>query len=600
MRSTPRSLSPLSESAVERLAAEPIVIGRGRQRRLDLTLARGNIADVNTRAVVLGLFRNVDPDGAASAIDDVLGGAIRELVRCRMFSPDSGSLFVLPTPRTPLRADFVVLAGLGTIDRFGPQVVELVASNITKTLAGANVEEFATVLLGASSGQNSTQCARHLLRGILAGVRDGDPRRRFRELTLVEYRRERQDEIRQAIYAACREDFCDDFEIVVHDLSLPPTARAAAKAGEATSVPSPSPIYLHVRAEEVTARHLTIRAAALTAGSKAALVDANIRIVLATLRRELAKVGRPGFGAVELERLGTTLAATVLPAQVSAQLKPSRKHHLTVIHDRESSLIPWEVLRFGGWTPALDAGLSRRYLAENVAVARWSETRRAQRELRLLLVVDPTEDLPAAKKEGDRIKAMASSTSDLVVDVLVGQQASKSAVLQAIQSERFDVLHYAGHAFFSEEAPGQSGLECADGPLRALELLNLRILPALMFFNACEAARVRGGRRRGAPQGTRVGAREDLSSSVGFAETLMRAGVANYVGTYWPVGDAAAGVFAAEFYGAVMAGESLGHAVVAGRKSVVKLKSIDWADYIHYGAPDFRLKRRTPSSPSGT
>lgn len=585
MRSPAASLAP----------AEPIVIGRGRQRRLDLTLARGNIADVNAGAVVLGVFRNVAPDGAASAIDDVLSGAIRELVRCRMFSPDSGSLFVLPTPRTPLQADFVVLAGLGTIDRFGPQVVELVASNITRTLAGANVEEFATVLLGASSGQDSAECARHLLRGILAGVRDGDPRRRFRGLTLVEYNVERQEEIRQAIYTACREDFCNDFEIVVHDLDLPPTARATGTARKASSAPPPSPIYLHVRAEEVTARHLTIRAAALTAGSKAALVDASIKIALATLRRELAKIGRSGFGAAQLETLGSTLASTVLPAPVLAQLQPSRKHHLTVIHDRESSLIPWEVLRFGSWTPALDAGLSRRYLAEDVAVARWSETRRAQKDLRLLLVVDPTDDLPAAKREGERIRAMAASTSDLTVDVLVGEQASTSAVLQAIQSEQFDVLHYAGHAFFSEQAPGQSGLECADGPLRALELLNLRILPTLMFFNACEAARVRGRKPRGSPQGKRVGARADLSSSVGFAETLMRAGVANYVGTYWPVGDAAAGVFAAEFYRAVMAGASLGHAVVSGRKSVVKLKSIDWADYIHYGDPDFALKRRTAS-----
>ena len=33
------------------------------------------------------------------------------------------------------------------------------------------------------------------------------------------------------------------------------------------------------------------------------------------------------------------------------------------------------------------------------------------------------------------------------------------------------------------------------------------------------------------------------ADSVGFAESLMRAGVANYVGTYWPVGDDAADEF---------------------------------------------------------
>ena len=43
----------------------PVVVGRGHQRRLDLTLVRGSIADVSTRALVLSLFANVDPTGAA-------------------------------------------------------------------------------------------------------------------------------------------------------------------------------------------------------------------------------------------------------------------------------------------------------------------------------------------------------------------------------------------------------------------------------------------------------------------------------------------------------------------------------------------------------
>ena len=40
----------------------------------------------------------------------------------------------------------------------------------------------------------------------------------------------------------------------------------------------------------------------------------------------------------------------------------------------------------------------------------------------------------------------------------------------------------------------------------------------------------------------------------------------------------------------VIAGGSLGPAMVAGRQSVAKLNSIDWADYIHYGDFNFVLK----------
>ena len=48
--------------------------------------------------------------------------------------------------------------------------------------------------------------------------------------------------------------------------------------------------------------------------------------------------------------------------------------------------------------------------------------------------------------------------------------------------------------------------------------------------------------------------------------------------------------FAREFYGSILGGGTIGDALLAGRKAVEKSGSIDWADYIHYGDPRFRLK----------
>ncbi len=48
-----------------------------------------------------------------------------------------------------------------------------------------------------------------------------------------------------------------------------------------------------------------------------------------------------------------------------------------------------------------------------------------------------------------------------------------------------------------------------------------------------------------------------------------------------------------EVYGALLNGEAIGTAVSSGRQAVRhKAKSFDWADYIHYGNPDFVLKFR--------
>ena len=72
----------------------------------------------------------------------------------------------------------------------------------------------------------------------------------------------------------------------------------------------------------------------------------------------------------------------------------------------------------------------------------------------------------------------------------------------------------------------------------------------------------------------------------------MRGGIANYMSTYWPVGDAAAKAFSTTFYERVLDGKPIGLALLEGRKAVLQLKEQDWADYILYGNSDFVLKQR--------
>ena len=114
----------------------------------------GSIVDANARAIVLGLFRNVDPTGPAAALDARLGGAIRELALRRMFDGSLGQVYVLPTPRTALLAEFAVFAGLGDFDEFGQDAQAYAAENVIRAFARSRVEDFATVLLGAGSGSS--------------------------------------------------------------------------------------------------------------------------------------------------------------------------------------------------------------------------------------------------------------------------------------------------------------------------------------------------------------------------------------------------------------------------------------------------------------
>jgi CHAT domain-containing protein len=118
--------------------------------------------------------------------------------------------------------------------------------------------------------------------------------------------------------------------------------------------------------------------------------------------------------------------------------------------------------------------------------------------------------------------------------------------------------------------------------LHGSDLAGIERLPALVFLNACEAARVRRG------PAARAGD-EHAGDGGSIAEALLDGGVANYLGTYWPVGDSAALLFARELYAGLLGGRPLGAAVLAARRAVHAHGSGDWANYLHYGSPDLVL-----------
>jgi CHAT domain-containing protein len=204
------------------------------------------------------------------------------------------------------------------------------------------------------------------------------------------------------------------------------------------------------------------------------------------------------------------------------------------------------------------------------------------------MVVKPTGDLPEANKEGERIQKVFADQSDIRITMLAREKATRPAILKAITSGEYDVMHYAGHAYFDPVNRSRSGIVCSGKTiLSGADLGGLNNLPSLVFFNACESARVRGDRK---PRS--LGLREQAEHSIGLAEAFLRGGVANFVGTYWPVGDSSASTFAGTLYRLLLSGKPLGDAVTESRQTLVKANSIDWADYIHYGDFRFVIKRR--------
>jgi len=571
-----------------RLAATQPAPARSR-RTLEVRLVRGSITDASSRALVLGVFHSVDPSGPAAAIDAALDGAIREFTLRRMFAAQLGQVFVLPVARGRLLAEFVLFAGLGDFDDYGADAAAFAAENVVRTFARTQVEDFATVLFGAGSGVPVATALEQQLRGFIAGVRHADPDEVVRRISICEIDARKYAALVRAARGIAAKMQDADLALLVDEVEAP-AAAPRQKPGRGTlserrATPG-DPAYLLVAMTATGRSAYECRSSLLTAGAKAAVLSGSVKLDRAGLLQHVEPLETGAATMRDLARIGTALATTLLPATVRAGLEAMRARPLVIVHDREASRVPWEALRIGTTHPALGGGLSRRYASDTLSVARWREDHGVSDPLRVLLIVDPTGDLPGAAAEGAALQQLLGRPS-VTVDVLTGRDATRARILAALGTGAFDVLHFAGHAFFDAREPDRGGLLC-DGRevLRGADLANVGNLPALVFCNACEAARVRRRTRRSPAPARLFGMRRTMT---GIAEAFLAGGVANFLGTHWPVGDDAAFAFSQSLYASLLSGDRLGDAVLAARRRLESIPTVDWADYVHYGNPAFRL-----------
>ncbi|MGC4000759.1 MAG: CHAT domain-containing protein [Anaeromyxobacter sp.] len=585
-----------AESASNEGSLSGVVIGRRRQRQLQIRLAYGNILGVRARAYVTGIFNGVDPGGPAAAIDAILEGTIEEFTRRRMFTANAGEIFAIPTADHLIHADTVVLAGLGSFDQFGPETQQLVAENVGRSLQLTRIDDFATVLFGVGSGHTVAASLQSYLIGLLRGLSDTEGAS-LRRVTLCETDRERFKQMRDELLRLTTTKLFDDVQLTLDEIEVPAPPEPVTATRAMLRVEQPV-VYLHVRREPGSAKTQAFRSTVLTAGSKAAVITGVREVSDRELSSALSKIDADQLTFRNLEQFGSALGELVLAEEVRTVLDKLRQCHLVVVHDAPASRIPWETLciksseRAEPFFPAKGAGLSRRYIADNLSVSKWLEERRQDRVLKVLLVANPTEDLDGANVEAARIKRLFERQRDVSITELAGPEATKPALLSAFRSGQYDVLHYAGHAYFDPKTPSLSGIYCAgEQVLTGAELANLARLPSLVFFNACEAGRIRGRSPKAPDAQGSVRLEKRIEQNVGLAEAFLRGGVPNYVGTYWPVSDRAAEVFAATFYAAIIDGQPIGTALGRSRLAVFELREVDWADYVLYGSFDFVLKR---------
>ena len=162
---------------------------------LKIDVQSTDIIGIDTPALVVNLFRGVKkPGGPTGAVDKALGGVITQLIEDGEIKGSTGETTLIHT-LGKIKPSRVLVAGLGTQDKFDVQVVRRVSAEVVRFLRRKGISSAATIAHGASIGGLDPQLSgQAIAEGAHLGLykfgtyltKNSDATNEFEHLTVVE------------------------------------------------------------------------------------------------------------------------------------------------------------------------------------------------------------------------------------------------------------------------------------------------------------------------------------------------------------------------------------------------------------------------------
>jgi hypothetical protein len=556
--------------------------------RLTVRLVTGDVVAERSAVVVVSHLSGLPPSGAEAALDAALGGMISRRAVAGALDTPFGSLHFLPVPSAQVATEAVVIVALGPPAEFRADRLAEVGAATAEAASTLGVRDATTVVHGTGSmGVDTDEAAFLLMIGMLRARSLVVGGARFRELTIVERNGRKIGAIARGVRRAAEEVGHEvDLQRIPGRVGGRPRPAWPANGEEVDlGLPTiPSQLHLSItRAGDglkvVFAGHEGLESTS-SSDYPSEFADASYRRLL----KEVLEQANSGKRLAAMRGLGCELYTHFLHSEAfdAAELIGSAPGACLVLSlDDDTVNLPWELLatRRGF---LLDGKLVARALqlsARGHAGAFVDPHERA----RVLVVGDPTGDLPGARAEAKAVAEQLGRAGAEVAE-LIGS-VSYNDVSTELNTTSFDILHYAGHAEFVSQHEERSGLVLSDGTLTADDLAARPLLPRFIFANACNAAQT-----------------EDVSPSLfaGARETrnmvsgVLAGGARAFLGSNWKVEDEAAKLFALAFYAAILGREGHGRRVAVGAAvQAARARLVDelgqahpaWAGYSLYGSP---------------
>jgi len=280
---------------------------------------------------------------------------------------------------------------------------------------------------------------------------------------------------------------------------------------------------------------------------------------------------------IKLREIGQVFRDELFTLNVKEKVKETKAEHLILNLDDQLVHVPWELLHDGKHFLSQRFNMGR--LVKTRQTILGSKARLLARPLKMLVLADPKGDLRGAYEEGKQIRDCMDRDKDFISVSLRSDNITTDFIRGKIRN--FDLVHFAGHADYNPQNPGEGGWRLTNGVIKAREITKMAgtaAMPALIFSNACQSARTE-----------EWGIKEHFQDEIfGLANAFILAGVKHYVGTFWEILDEPSRLFALEFYRQLLSGRTMGEAIRLARMELIEKygeETIVWASYLLYGDP---------------
>lgn len=551
---------------------------------LNVEVIHGDIRDVKAPAVVVGHYRGVPPVRAVGALDEALDFWISKAVKRGIIGGGLGEVFLIPNTQKSLAANSVILAGMGEYGRFHREDVDLLFANVTYGVTALGWREFATVVVGSGEGNLSLEQA---IVGMLEGV--GSALRRLKgqghldTLRIVE-----KDKVRLKAIMALLDKISQNQE---DGLKLRVSSKQVRERVHRRTKAQPENFDMMEGSRVTIERDRDLfRFSAITKQAVIPVREIAIQSSYAEGAAELLKESRT---LEEQHKYGKLLHSYLMPDDFQDVIDMTP---LILVVDRSTAAFPWEMAAFERHGKMVFYGPGRqltRQFRTTLSGAPGLVAARIPDRLRVLVIADPAPEaelqLPGAREEGRAVVKILQHVKeqqglDITIEQRIGaNECDPVELLALILSEEFDLIHYSGHGDFDEKNPAKSGwIFGKEHVLSARDIFRARRVPRLIFANACFSGVIRSGKP--------FTLQESNHNLAGLVQAFFERGVQNYIGTGWPVDDAAALTFAQAFYTEALshAEADLGSALAKAREKILEQGST-WGAYQHYGQATAKL-----------